>query len=196
MDPLPPSAPTLTLYVIDQIHGMVVQPNILQNDFSTYNVELDANVISSTTTVPTYSWNMSSAPDATNVSGTSSYRLQFTWASFTGAARSDSVTITVTSGTTQVSQTISFLVTSTSSPAYSATQPTNASTWPSLLPPDALTDRQALGGQGPYYSVGLNDGELITTHTLPAYNPNVPPLKLIYVSTTADAEPIFVAIIN
>jgi YD repeat-containing protein len=186
----PPSSSSLTVYVQDNLNGLILTPNASVNDFSTYNVQLDANVTESLTTTPTISWDLSHAPDASGASGTSSFHLSFSWASFTGTARTDSVKVTVTSGTTQVSQTISFLVSSTSSPAYVSL---GTLTYPTLLPPDALSDAQTMGGLGPYYQVGLTDGELQTIHVLPSYNPNVPPLQLVYVSTAANPQPIYIA---
>ncbi|TMQ29138.1 MAG: hypothetical protein E6K70_26140, partial [Planctomycetota bacterium] len=113
--------------VVDQNNGLVLSPNVPVNDFSTYGVTLDAEYVATGTigNATAYSWDVSNATDATNVSGTSTYRLTFTWATFTGAARSDTVKVTVTSAdTTQTSKSIKFIVAGTSSPAYSATRPT------------------------------------------------------------------------
>jgi RHS repeat-associated protein len=182
----------MTLSILDMENGLALPNNVPVNDFSTYNVELDADVTGAT--VGTYTWDTSHASDAQNVSGASTYRLTFNWLSFTATTpRTDTITFTATSGANQVSETVTFLVAGTNSPGYTATQPTSPSTWSSLLPPDAVTDQQAMGGSGPYYQVGLTDGELQTTHTLPAYNPNVPALQMIYVSTAANAQPFFVA---
>src|SRR5262249_39158292 len=82
------------------------------------------------------------APHAPSGSGTGTYRLQFTWASFTGAARTDTITLTTTNtDSTQQTQTLTFQVAATNSPAWSSA-PTSASTWPTVLPPDALTGGQ------------------------------------------------------
>ena len=190
---LPPTS-AYQIYIMDDYKGVVLTPNVDVNDFSTYNVQLDADVTAGSSTAPPYSWSTTSAPDATSVTGASSYRINFTWASFsTGAPRTDSVTITVGTGGSAVSQTITFLVASTSSLGYSATQPTSPSTFPALVPPDALTGAQSMAAAGPYASVGLTDGELQTSHAFPSYNPNVPALQLQYVSTAADPKEVFVA---
>jgi YD repeat-containing protein len=180
----------LTLAVLDQYNGLVVSPNVSVNDFSNYYVEVDAQVIGGSKTTA-YSWDLTNASDATGSSGASTYRLTFHWGNFTGT-RTDTVKITATNNGDQASESITFIVAGTDSPAYTASQPTTPSTWLNLLLPDATTAQQTLGGQGPYYQVGISDGELQTTHTLPAYNPNVPPLQLMYISTAADPKPTFV----
>jgi RHS repeat-associated protein len=188
-----------TLYVMDNVKGLVLTPNVAANDFSTYTVQLDADLVKIPPAIgsgfgtPSYSWNLSSATDASSVSGSSSYRLNFTWASFSGATRTDSITINITDGTNNISETVVFHVASTSAAGYSASQPTTTSTWPAFLPPDAVNGMQTLGGSGPYFQYGLTDGEVQMSHTLPSYNPSVAPLQLMYVSTAAVAEPIFVA---
>jgi RHS repeat-associated protein len=180
-----------TLWVLDANKAIVVTPGIVHHDFATWAVDLRAQVRDAT--VASYSWDLSSAPDATSVSGTSSYRLQFTWASFTGAARTDSITLTVTdTGSNQQTQTLTFRVASTTSPAWASSSPTSASTWPSVLPPDASTAGQDTVTQQ-YYSLGLNTGEVLTSHTLPAYNPGMPALGLVYSSLAADPRPVFLA---
>jgi hypothetical protein len=64
-------------------------------------------------------------------------------------------------------------------------RPTTVSTWPTVLTPDAMTpDQEVLTRQ--YYSLGLAPGEVQTSHTLPTYNPGVPPLRLLYSSTAAE----------
>jgi hypothetical protein len=164
-------------------------PGVIEHDFATYAVDLRAQV--SGATVQTDSWDVSQAPDATAVTGQSTYRLQFTWRSFTGAARSNQITLTTTNvGGGGLSQTLTFSVIATDSPAWSSTPPTSVSTWPTVLPPDALTARQETV-DSQYYRLGLATGEVQTSHTLPAYNPGVPPLTLLYSSTAADRLPIF-----
>src|SRR5207302_151733 len=76
------------LWILDANNALVVTPGVTQTDFSTYAVDLRAQVAGGTVT--SYSWDLTNAPDATSVSGTSTYRLQFTWGSFTGADRTDS----------------------------------------------------------------------------------------------------------
>jgi YD repeat-containing protein len=181
----------LSLFVMDMNNGIVLNGDAPVTDFSTYSVTLDAEVEG--TAAPTYAWDLTNAADASGATGTSSYRVQFTWATFSSGTRTDTVKISVTSGSDNASLSITFNVEGTSSPGYSATQPTTSSTWQNLLPPDAVNEQQAMAGAGPDYSVGQTDGGLRLSHTLPAYNPNVPPLQLNYVSTAANAKPIFVA---
>jgi YD repeat-containing protein len=179
------------MWVLDANKAIVVTPGVTQHDFANWPVDLRAQVASAT--VSTYSWNLSSAPDATSVSGSSTYRLQFTWANFSGSARTDTISVTETPTVgSAITQTLTFKVASTSSPAYVATPPTSASTWPGVLTPDALTDQQAVGGAGPYYALGLTQGDLQTSHALPSYNPGVPALGLVYSSAAANAQPVFI----
>jgi|GEM_PF-1838684 len=178
------------MWVLDANNALVITPGVTQTDFSTYPVDLRAQV--SGGTVTSYSWDLSSAPDATSISGASTYRLQFTWGSFTGADRTDTITVTENTGSNHLSQTLTFDVVSTSSPAYTATPPVSTSTWPTVLPPDAMTDQQMTAGLGPYYMVGLATGEVDTSHTLPTYNSNVAPITLTYNSAAANAMPILI----
>jgi len=178
------------LWVLDMNKGVVVTPGVTEQEFSTWSMSLEAQV--SGATASTYSWSMTNAPDTTSVSGASTYHLTFSWSSFTGVARSESIKLTETnSDTTQNIITLTFNVTSTSSPAYSSAV-TSSSTWPSVLPPDAITGQQETNGAGPDYSLGLATGELDTSYNMPAYNPGVAPLSLLYNSTAANAQPIFI----
>src|SRR5207302_10390477 len=129
------------MWVLDVNKAIVVTPGVPENEFSTWTMDLRAQVAGAT--VSTYSWDTSQAADATSISGSSTYRLQFTWGNFSGAARTDTITITETAtDNSQLSQTLTFKVASTSSPAYVSTPVTSASTWPTVLPPDALTGAQ------------------------------------------------------
>jgi len=178
------------LWVLDMNKGVVVTPGVTEQEFSTWSMSLEAQV--SGATASTYSWSMTNAPDTTSVSGASTYHLTFSWSSFTGGARSDSIKLTETnSDSTQNVITLTFSVTSTSSPAYSSAV-TTSSTWPSVLPPDAITGQEQANGAGPYYSLGLATGELDTAYNMPAYNPGVAPLSLFYNSSAANAQPIFI----
>jgi RHS repeat-associated protein len=205
------------LCVLDAAKAVVVKPGVTEHDFSTWGVDLRAQVSGST--VSTYAWDLTNAPDATGISGQSSYRLQFTWASFTGTARTDTIKITATNtDSSQLTQTLTFLVAGTDSPAYTASPPTSSGTWPAVLPPDALKAEQETVGAGsvsasscgcsscgcgadagaqtqgnsPYYRLGLNAGDLRISHGLPGYNPGVPPLRLLYNSTAANPLPVFI----
>jgi YD repeat-containing protein len=198
----PPAHPALTphgnghksggdpLYVLDVNTGETVPANTTLNTFSTWSENLLAQV--SGATVASYSWDLSQAPDLTNVSGTTTANLQGTWANFTGTARSDTISVTETpqSGAA-LTQTITFEVAGTNSPAYSSTRPTSSSTWPSVLTPDKLSSGQAMQAAGPYASIGLADGSVQTAFAMPSYNPNTTPAGLVYNSTAANAQPIF-----
>ncbi len=177
------------LWVLDANNAVVSAPGLVLQDFATYAVDLRAqlqNIIPST-----YSWDVSQAPDATGVSGQTTYRLQFSWASFTGAPRSNVIKLTVTdTGGTAWEQTIRFLVTSTSSPAWAASRPTTFGSFSAVVRPDLLTDAQMTAG-GSVYTVGLDAGDVQTAYVLPGYNPGVPPITLLYRSTAADSRPIF-----
>jgi YD repeat-containing protein len=190
------------LWVLDANDAIVVTPGVVEHEFSGWSVDLRAQV--SGATVASYNWDLSEAPDAVNVTGANSYRLQFTWASFQGPARTNTISVTTTNtDSTQFTQTLTFQVAGTqvaSDLGYvgggsggsggSYTGPTGVGTWPTVVTPDALTGRQEAVG-GPNYSLGLATGEVRTGHALPAYNPGVPPHQLVYSSTAADARPIF-----
>jgi YD repeat-containing protein len=190
--------PVDPLSVVDANKAMVLTPwdtqnllapNVAQNDFSSWPVDLRAQV--SGGTVSSYSWNLMQAPDATSVSGSSTYRLQFTWASFSGAARDDTISVTATMQDLSLqTATFHFHVLSSSSAAWAATPPSSASTWPAVLSPDLIAPGEAVQS-GNNYQLGLHDGAVLTSHALPAYNPNVAPLVFTYNSTAADPRPIF-----
>ncbi len=182
------------MWVLDANKAIVVTPGVTEHEFSNWSMSLMAQV--SGATVSTYSWNTSSAPDATSISGATTYNLTFTWANFSGAARTDTISVTETPTVgSAITQTLTFLVNSTSSPAYVSTPVTTSSTWPTVLQPDALTDGQATAGACcGYYSAGLTDGEVRTAHMVPSYNPGAPPLGLVYSSAAANpnTQPIFI----
>jgi YD repeat-containing protein len=142
--------------------------------------------------VSTYAWDTSQAPDAQNVTGASTYRLQFNWANFSGAARTDSIKITTTNtDSTQQIQTLTFSVSGIDSQAWASQPPTTVSTWGAVLAPDQITAGAATQ-DGHHYQLRLADGAVLTDHMLPTYNPGVPALDLMYSSTAADTKPIFV----
>jgi RHS repeat-associated protein len=180
------------LFVLDMNAGETIPANTTLNTFSTWSENLLAQV--SGGSVMSYSWDTSQAPDLTNISGQSTANLQGTWASFTGAARTDTITVTEYLQNMQMlSQTMTFLVAGTDSPAYSASRPTSSASWPNVITPDQVTAQQATQSGGPYASLGLADGSVQTSFAMPSYNPNVDPVSLIYNSTTANAQPIFLA---
>jgi RHS repeat-associated protein len=169
--------------------GLTVPANTTLNSFSKWGENLLANV--SGATVSSYSWNLTNAPDATNVTGSSSQNLQLTWATFTGAARSDTIVLTTTnSDSTHAVQTLVYQVAGSDSPAYS-TRPTTPTTWPSVVTPDTILAGQQ-GTSAGMGGVGQAVGNLQTSFTLPGYNPGVAPLSLDYNSMVANsASPIF-----
>jgi hypothetical protein len=144
-----PKHPKDPLYIWDANKAIAVTPGVTENEFSNWSMDLRAQVTSAT--VSSYSWSVANAADATNVTGASTYRLQFTWANFTGAARTDTITVTETPTVGQPNtQSITFKVASTSSPAYTATAPTSSSTWPSVITPDAVMPDQETAGGGQF----------------------------------------------
>src|SRR5262249_30771947 len=149
--------------VLDANNAIVLNNGGTYHDFSGYGVDLYAQV--SGATVVSYSWTFGGTlSDFTSASGQSSYHLNFTWASFTGAEEhSDTVTITVNStGGAILVQTFTFKVIGTDSPANSSPRPTTSSTWPGVLTPDLMTDRQKMV-RSQYYRLGLATGEVETS---------------------------------
>ncbi|HTU91033.1 MAG TPA: hypothetical protein VMF69_13220, partial [Gemmataceae bacterium] len=155
------------LYVLNLNTGGNVPANVPLNTFSTWSEDLLAQV--SGATVSSYSWNVSQAPDLTDVSGANTANLQGTWANFTGAARTDTISVTETpqSGS-PITQTMTFEVAGTNSPAYSSSQPTSSSTWPTVITPDQLSRGQATQAAGPYASIGEADGSVQTSFSMPS----------------------------
>jgi YD repeat-containing protein len=60
-----------------------------------------------------------------------------------------------------------------------------------VIAPDQLTSNQLSVPAGPYATIGLTDGSLQTSHSMPSYNANVQPLGLVYNSAVANPQPIF-----
>ncbi len=183
-----PATLTHPSYVIDANKGAVLTEAVVNNDFSNWPEDLRAQV--SGATVGTYTWDTTGATDATSVTGASTYQLQFTWGSFTSAARTDAITLTedFVGGGSQ-SQTFHFVVTATDSPAWSA-PPTVVSSGTTVVTPDLLQSG-AMSVSNPHDSITLADGSVSTEIDLPAYNPSVPALSLVYNSLAADPRPIF-----
>jgi len=178
--------------ILDADYGTVVTPGVPDRQLSGVAMDLRQQVAG--LTASSYSWTLdpNHLSDFTNVSGQSSYRLQFTWASFTGAAHTDTVIAKYTDSTNQQhSLTVTFDVDSSSSPASSSPPSLTYSTWPTVEIPDALAGDQATV-DSQYYSLGLATGALLINHGMPAYNPGVPPVVLTYNSTAADRMPIFI----
>jgi RHS repeat-associated protein len=187
----PAAAPESSLlhpaYVLDANKGAVLTEAAPNRDFAGWAADLKAQV--SGAAVLSYSWDLSGAPDATGATGTDTYHLQFTWGSFTGPARSETISLTTTFvGGGSQTQTFTFRVDGTDSPAWTSTPPTGSSSFPAVTTEDVLFGEGSV--TGPTYALGLASGKATTTHTLPTYNPDVPALSFVYASTAADARPI------
>jgi hypothetical protein len=185
--PPAPPPPANPVSMFDMNTGESLPNNVTANSFAGYNLDLLTQTGPPSPTY--YTWDLSKAPDLTNVSGQGTMNLQGTWASFTGGPRTETITLTETpSGNTW---TETYLLSGTSSPAYAATPPTNSGTWPTILPPDKVLSNQASVAIGPYASAGLADGSVQTSFAMPSYNPNVAPLGLVYITVAADPHPVF-----
>ncbi len=186
----PAAAPESSLlhpsYVLDANKGAVLTEAAPNRDFAGWAADLKAQV--SGAAVLSYSWDLSGAPDATGVTGTGTYHLQFTWGSFTGPARTETISLTTTFADGSQTQTFTFRVDGTDSPAWTSAPPTGSSSFPAVTTEDVLFGEGSV--TGPTYALGLASGKATTTHTLPAYNPDVPALSFVYASTAADARPI------
>ena len=146
--------PTASLSVLDPSTNLVLPSNNTPiNSFSNWSMSLQAQV--SGVAVTSYSWNLSSAADAGSITGSSTYNVQFTWASFTGAPRTDTISVTANYSGGSITHSYTFQLTATNSPAWSSA-PTSASTWPSVMAPDQLKGQSQMPA-GPYASVGLAD---------------------------------------
>jgi YD repeat-containing protein len=196
--PLPPGQPPPPhkkqdpLWVLDANKAIVVTPGTTENEFS--NNAMDLRMQVSGATVSTYSWDLTNAPDTTGVSGSSTYNLTFTWKSFTGAAKTETIVAKETpSGGSQVTQTLTFLVAGTDSPAWSTPPTTWNNNWSTIpvLTPDMLTVMQGVQCCHSYGFLGLTAGDLQYAHGMPSYNPGVPSLGLMYDSIAANTLPIF-----
>ena len=61
-----------------------------------------------------------------------------------------------------------------------------------MITPDTVSTMQASQCCGSYADLGLTAGDVQYSHSLPTYNPGVPPLGLVYNSIAANALPIFI----
>ena len=178
------------LYVLDYNNGSVLFPGFYQ--YATIGnpsqgwVDLRAQVRD--TAITSYSWDTSGLTQAINISGASTYRLQFKWGTTT-VAQTNSVTLTATNSAGQHEvQTFTFWV-----PVGMSTDSGGAPavTWPNTLSPDAVTPGAA-AFDSHYVDVDANSGALGATLALPSYNSNVAPLVFQYDSTAADPRPLIV----
>src|SRR6516164_8278382 len=101
-----------SLAVLDVNTNVVLPGNATSiNSFSNWAISLQAQV--SGVAVTSYSWNFASAPDAGSISGSSSYNVQFTWAAFTGAPRTDTISVTANYSGGWLTRTVADIVTDT-----------------------------------------------------------------------------------
>jgi hypothetical protein len=186
------------LYVVDANNNLYLANNSTVHDFSTWYVDLFAQVSGATvkTDGTGYTWTYSSAPDlkTSTVSGQGTYHFHFQWDSFTDSSpHSDTIALqtTNTDGTHQ-NATLYFEVVPTNNPAWVAnsSRPTTIPTLPLLVPPDAVEPGQETVTDAAY-SLGEETGEVMTSFTLPSYHPAVAPLQLEYSSLAANPRPIF-----
>jgi YD repeat-containing protein len=179
------------LYVLDDFEGVVINPDITQDSFAGWSMQLRAQLAGTKATG--YNWSFNNPGDVTNVTGSTSSKLTFDWTSFTGV-KAETLSLSVSySGGGPLTMDINFNVEGTDKPAYSATRPATTSTWPTVIPPDAIKVGQEQVANGPYHEMALASGDLHTHHAMPAFNPGIAPLGLTYSSTPAsDASgPIF-----
>src|SRR5690606_34932436 len=82
------------LYTLDHNYGTVLFPGFVHYATPGGHVDLRAQVRD--TAVASYSWDTSGLTEALNISGTSTYRLQFDWDVEIPAATTNTATLTVT----------------------------------------------------------------------------------------------------
>ena len=184
--PLAPlSFPYFAMYTLDYDNGVILFPGQYQQATLGGSVDLRAQVRD--TTVSTYSWDTSHLTHATGITGSSTYRLQFSWNAHNSTAAVDYATLTITNNSSQQEmQTYYFQV-----PTSNVVTLPSSSSWPESLSPDTVR-AEAPAFDSHNVSVDANSGALDTTLALPAYNPNVPALSLTYDSLAADPRPIIV----
>jgi RHS repeat-associated protein len=180
---------TGAVYVLDFNTGVTMLPGVTQHSFAGWSGDLRAQVIGAP--VSSYSWDTSAAPDATDISGDHSYDLNLTWAADGGGTDTITLTTTFADSSTNV-QSFTYTIDPATSPAWTTTPVTSYSTWQPVQTPDQMLN-EATVAAAPYLTLGLDSGAVETSQTLPTYNPDVPALSLMYKSTTADSEPVFVA---
>jgi YD repeat-containing protein len=173
------------LYTLDYNDGVVLFPGFAQ--FATPGGDEDLRAQVRDTTVSTYSWDTSGAPDAGMISGTNTYRLQFRWAQTPNTARLNTVTLTVTDNNSHSEvQTYTFWI-----PSYMGGSGSSAPAWPNVISPDLVRPGGAAFESHQVY-VDANSGSLNTVFALPTYNPNIGPLVFQYDSVAADQRPLIV----
>jgi YD repeat-containing protein len=182
------------LFVLHWNDGLVMFEGVADHEKAGESVELRAQVTDAA--VQSYSWDLSQAPNATNVTGTSSYRLQFQWNSSLPQKVTEYITLTVTlADGTRVSQRLTFVVEPNPGGGGSGgSGGTSSGVWPVVLEPGKLATAQAgvAGGSALRpYQVELGDGSLEYFWSMPSYNPGVSSAALVYDSVAAEPDPIF-----
>ena len=185
-------------WVVDWNSGLTLSPNAV--DYVHDSDSMDLRAQTQAATVTSYSWNFSGAPSASNVSGTSTSRVQFTWSPvYNGTYISNTVQLTVNTTTGQHVFNYTFWV--VHNPNYNGGGSGGSGgsggggtpvsvTRQEVITPDLLGENQpAIDGDG--YSISTVTGDLNTSYTLPSYNPTAPAIGLSYNSESADPQPIF-----
>ena len=185
-------------WVVDWNSGLTLSPNAV--DYVRDSDSMDLRAQTQAATVTSYSWNFSGAPSASNLSGTSTSRVQFTWSPvYNGSDISNTVQLTVNTTTGQHVFSYTFWV--VHNPNYNGGGSGGSGgsggggtpvsvTRQEVITPDLLGENQpAIDGDG--YSISTVTGDLNTSYTLPSYNPTAPAIGLSYNSESADPQPIF-----
>jgi RHS repeat-associated protein len=174
-----------TAYLLDEIDGVVLAPG--QYQAATAGGAMDLRAEYSYGAVSSYTWDTSGLTDATGFSGLNSSRLTFHWSNTTFAAPAfNHVRLTVHTGVSNQSYTYYF---SLPNGSQIGSPPTAPPSWPVVIPPD-LVKNSAPAFPTHDATIDSISGALDTSVTLPAYSPNVPPLKLTYDSEAATLDPI------
>lgn len=171
------------LYTLDYNNGETLLP--VASQYANLNGYVDLRAQTKSATGVTFSWNTSGLTDAKNITGASTYHLQFQWKNSSSGA-TDTVTLTATdSGGHQETQTYSFIVPSGSVFPWGSAP---SISWPESISPDqALADTARFDSQN--LSVDAYSGSVQTAIALSSYNPNVAPLVFSYDSLNADPRP-------
>lgn len=182
-----PSGPCV---VVEWNNGLTLSTGAVEHDSESDSVDLRAQVQGAT--VSSYAWDMSAAPDATSVSGTSTYHLVFTWRNITYGNYADDrvrLTVTYTDDSEEVKD-YNFRVINDGTAQGSGGGTPVSVTRPEVTTPDLLGyGPKAIGGDG--YAIASATGALSTAYAAPSYNPGAPPLGLVYNSEAAAPKPIF-----
>lgn len=188
------ATPVKSVSVLNLTDGIVLFPEpeneedaeFYEQQVGDYHLDLRAQVVGGTVT--SYSWDLSAAMDAEDVTVTNTANLSLNWDPYPESYE-QVIALTVTfSDNTTITQEYEFYVDGRHT---AVAQPTSLNTWPIVATPDLLLANEAKI-ESQYYSVSLASGELSVEHALPVYNPGTSPIVLSYSSTAADLRPIFI----